>query len=141
MRAGWCTSGRAAVPWEPASDVEHLFEPVPARRKFLKTDRTESAHIVNCVRLYALACPAVSFALYEDGREVFRSPECPSLSDRVSEIFGRQAAEGLLPVDCSESGMRLSGLIGRPGWGAGPGTTWFRSSIPGRSTAAPCTGP
>jgi DNA mismatch repair protein MutL len=100
-------------------DVEHLFEPVPARRKFLKTDRTESAHIVNCVRLYALACPAVSFALYEDGREVFRSPECPSLSDRVSEIFGRQAAEGLLPVDCSESGMRLSGLIGRPGVGRG----------------------
>src|ERR1017187_3765110 len=99
--------------------VEHLFEPVPARRKFLKTDRTESAHIVNCVRLYALACPAVSFALYEDGREVFRSPECPSLSDRVAEIFGRQAAEGLVPVDCAESGMRLSGLIGRPGVGRG----------------------
>ena len=96
-------------------DVEHLFEPVPARRKFLKSDRTESAHIVNCVRLYALACPAASFALYEDGREVFRSPECSSLSDRVAEIFGRQAAEGLLPIDFAESGMRLSGLIGRPG--------------------------
>jgi DNA mismatch repair protein MutL len=98
-------------------DVEHLFEPVPARRKFLKTDRTESAHIVNCVRLYALACPAVSFALTEDGREVFRSPECVSLADRVTEIYGRQAAEGLLLVDVAESGMRLSGLIGRPGMG------------------------
>jgi DNA mismatch repair protein MutL len=96
-------------------DVEHLFEPVPARRKFLKTDRTESAHIVNCVRLYALACPAVSFALYEEGREVFRSPECSSLSDRVAEIFGRQAAEDLLPIDFAEPGMRLAGLIGRPG--------------------------
>jgi DNA mismatch repair protein MutL len=98
-------------------DVEHLFEPVPARRKFLKTDRTESAHIVGCVRLYALACPSVSFALYEDGREVFRSPECSSLADRVAEIFGRQAAEGLLPLEASEQGMRLSGLIGRPGVG------------------------
>jgi DNA mismatch repair protein MutL len=98
-------------------DVEHLFEPVPARRKFLKTDRTESAHIVNCVRLYALACPVVSFALHEDGREVFRSPQCPGLPERVAEIFGRQAAEGLLPIDCSEPGMRLSGLIGRPGLG------------------------
>ncbi len=98
-------------------DVEHLFEPVPARRKFLKTDRTESAHIVDCVRLYALACPATSFALYEDGREVFRSPQCPSLADRVAEIFGRQAAEGLLPLDASESGMRVSGLVGRPGAG------------------------
>lgn len=96
-------------------DVEHLFEPVPARRKFLKSDRTEAGHIVNCVRLYALACPATSFALYEDGREVFKSPECSSLSDRVSEIFGGQAATGLLALDYSEEGMRLSGLIGRPG--------------------------
>jgi len=98
-------------------DVEHLFEPVPARRKFLKSDRTEAAHIVSCVRLYALACPSASFALYEDGREVFRSPQCPALADRVAEIFGRQAVEGLVPVDGTEAGMRLSGLIGRPGVG------------------------
>lgn len=98
-------------------DVEHLFEPVPARRKFLKTDRTESGHIVNCVRLYALACPAVSFSLSEDGRVVFRSPQCPGLPERVAEIFGRQAAEGLLSIDSSEQGMRFSGLIGRPGLG------------------------
>jgi len=98
-------------------DVEHLFEPVPARRKFLRTDRTESGHIVTCVRLYALACPAVSFSLGEDGREVFRSPQCPGLRERVAEIFGQQAAEGLLAVDASEQGMRLSGLIGRPGLG------------------------
>jgi DNA mismatch repair protein MutL len=100
-------------------DVEHLFEPVPARRKFLKTDRTEAGHIINCVRLYALACPSTSFALYEDGKEVFRSPECSSLSDRVAEIFGQQAAEGLLPVDYSEQSMRLTGLVGRPGLGRG----------------------
>jgi DNA mismatch repair protein MutL len=98
-------------------DVEHLFEPVPARRKFLKSDRTESGHIIDCVRLYALACPATSFALYEDGREVFKSPECTSLVDRVSEIFGRQAADGLLPIDYVESGLRLTGLVGRPGLG------------------------
>jgi DNA mismatch repair protein MutL len=98
-------------------DVEHLFEPVPARRKFLKSDRTESGHIIDCVRLYALACPATSFALYEDGREVFKSPECTSLADRISEIFGRNAAEGLLPIDFAESGMRLTGLVGPPGVG------------------------
>jgi DNA mismatch repair protein MutL len=98
-------------------EVEHLFEPVPARRKFLKSDRTESGHIIDCVRIYALACPATSFALHEDGREVFKSPECTNLADRVAEIYGRQAAEGLLPVYFAESGMRLSGLIGRPGVG------------------------
>ena len=72
---------------------------------------------MNCVRLYALACPATAFALFEDGRAIFRSPECPSLADRVSEIFGRQAAEGLLPLECTEPGLRLAGLIGRPGIG------------------------
>ena len=100
-------------------DVEHLFEPVPARRKFLKTDRTEAAHITDCVRLYALACPSASFILVEDGREVFRSPECTSLSERVAEIYGRQASEGLLPIDFAEGRLRLWGLIGRPGVGRG----------------------
>jgi DNA mismatch repair protein MutL len=98
-------------------DVEHLFEPVPARRKFMKADRTEAAHIVSCVRLYALSCPSVSFALIEDGREVFRSPQCPGLADRVAEIFGRNAAEGLVPLESAEGGIRLSGLVGRPGVG------------------------
>jgi len=98
-------------------EVERLFEPVPARRKFLKSDRTEAGHIVNCVRLYALACPRTAFALYEDGREIFRSPECPGLADRVAEIFGGQAAECLLALDYAESGLRLTGLIGRPGTG------------------------
>ena len=121
-------------------DVEHLFEPVPARRKFLKrATRTESGHIVDCVRLYALACPATSFALYEDGREVFKSPECTRLVDRVSEIFEAvSAAEGLLPVDYVEPGMRLTGLGGGvPESGGPPGMIWLRLSTPGRLTAGP----
>lgn len=98
-------------------EVTHLFNSVPARRKFLKTDQTESAHIIQCVRLYALACPQTSFTLIEDGRVIFRSPECTTLAERVGEIFGRQTAEALVPIDTSEHGLRLSGLIGRPGVG------------------------
>jgi DNA mismatch repair protein MutL len=96
-------------------EIEHLFHPVPARRKFLKTDRTEAAHISQCVRLYALACPRVAFTLVEDGHEVFRSPECATLAERVAEIFGRQLAEALVPIAAEEAGLRLSGLLGRPG--------------------------
>jgi DNA mismatch repair protein MutL len=98
-------------------EVTHLFNSVPARRKFLKTDQTEAAHIIHCVRLYALACPAVAFTLIEDGRVIFRSPECATLAERVAEIFGRQIAESLVPIESSEPGGRLSGLIGRPGTG------------------------
>jgi DNA mismatch repair protein MutL len=98
-------------------EVTHLFNSVPARRKFLKTDQTESAHIIQCVRLYALACPQVSFSLIEDGRVIFRSPECSTLAERVAEIFGRQTAGALVPIEAVEHGLRLHGLIGRPGVG------------------------
>lgn len=98
-------------------EVTHLFNSVPARRKFLKTDQTESAHIIQCVRLYALACPGTAFTLIEDGRVIFRSPECATLAERVGEIFGRQTAEALVPIATEEPGMKLGGLIGRPGVG------------------------
>jgi len=100
-------------------EVTHLFNSVPARRKFLKTDQTEAAHIVQCVRLYALACPGTAFTLIEDGRVIFRSPQCATLVERVAEIFGRQTAESLVPIEAAETGMRLSGLIGKPGVGRG----------------------
>ena len=98
-------------------EVTHLFNSVPARRKFLKTDQTEAAHIVQCVRLYALASPTVAFTLIEDARVIFRSPECATLAERVTEIFGRQTADSLASIESAENGMRLSGLIGRTGVG------------------------
>lgn len=97
--------------------VTQLFNSVPARRKFLKSDHTEAAHIIQGVRLYALAFPHVSFTLIEDGRIIFKSPECSDLLGRVTEIFGRQLSESLVPVDFAEEGLRLHGLIGRPGAG------------------------
>jgi DNA mismatch repair protein MutL len=98
-------------------EVTHLFNSVPARRKFLKTDQTEAAHIIHCVRLYALACPRTAFTLVEDGRVIFRSPECATFGDRIAEIFGRQISEALVAIEAVEPGLRLSGLIGRPGVG------------------------
>ena len=98
-------------------EVTQLFNSVPARRKFLKSDATEAAHIVAVVRLHALAAPHCAFTLIEDGRVIFRSPTCPALSDRVGEIFGRQIADSLLAIDVAESGLRLHGLIAKPGSG------------------------
>jgi len=113
LRVGAC--GR---PVGTRIEVENLFHPVPARRKFLKTDRTEAAHIVQCVRLYALASPHVAFALTEDGRTIFRSPRCPALAERAAEIFGRRLGGDLLPVDAEEPGLRLRGLVSGPGGGS-----------------------
>jgi DNA mismatch repair protein MutL len=97
-------------------EVANLFHPVPARLKFLKSDETEAAHIVRLVRLYAVAHPEVGFLLREDSREIFRSPGNAPLLDRVREIWGRQVAEEvtLMPV-FARPGMKLSGLLGKPG--------------------------
>ncbi|NDV62368.1 DNA mismatch repair endonuclease MutL [Puniceicoccales bacterium CK1056] len=95
--------------------VANLFQTVPARRKFLKTDRTEAAHILQMCRLLAIAHPEVGFSLVEDGHEVFRSPACPDYSQRVREIFGKRRMEELLPIDCEVDGIQLKGLVGRPG--------------------------
>jgi len=97
-------------------EVANLFHPVPARLKFLKSDETEAAHIVRLVRLYAVAHPEVGFLLREDGREIFRSPGNAPLLDRVREIWGRQVAEEVTIMPAFERpGMRLSGLLGKPG--------------------------
>jgi len=94
--------------------ISNLFNTVPARRKFLKSKTTESAHIVQCVRLYALAHPEVGFSLLDDGRPLFQSPACTSLRTRIAEIFGKQIANGLIEVEAEEGGLRLRGLIGKP---------------------------
>jgi DNA mismatch repair protein MutL len=109
----------AACGMPPGTEVivSHLFHTVPARRKFMKTDRTETAHILQMCRLLAIAHPEVAFSLIEDGHEVFRTPACPDRSQRVREIFGKRRVEDLLPIDFEENGLRVSGLVGRPGVG------------------------
>ncbi|MBQ8445564.1 MAG: DNA mismatch repair protein MutL, partial [Opitutales bacterium] len=97
-------------------EISGLFFNVPARLKFLKTENTEAAHITRCVRLYAVAHPEIAFTLWENGREIFRSPAGPDLRARVGAIWGRQLSEDLIPLCESEGfGMRVRGLVGKPG--------------------------
>ncbi len=98
-------------------EVSHLFNSVPARRKFLKTDPTEAGHIVHCVRLYALAHPDKAFTLVENGRAHFQSPPCERLGDRIGEIFGEKRLADLLEVEAADGDLRLRGFIGKPGVG------------------------
>jgi len=105
------------MPQGTRMEVSHLFNSVPARRKFLKTDNTEGAHIVQLVRVYAIANPQTAFQLIENGRLVFQSPACPNVHERVREVFGNQVADQLIPIEANEGEYRLHGLIGKPGVG------------------------
>ena len=98
-------------------EVAHLFSAVPARRKFLKTENTEGAHIIHLARLYALANPETSFTLLENGRTVFKSPRCLTLEERIAEVFGRRMAKDLIEIEADGDEYQLHGLIGRPGAG------------------------
>ncbi len=96
--------------------ADHIFNSVPARRKFMRTDATESSHIVQCVRLYATANPSVAFRLLEDGREIFSSPKDSTLIDRVAAIWGARLKNELIALRGAQDGdLKLSGLLGKPG--------------------------
>lgn len=97
-------------------EISRLFFNVPARLKFLKSENTEAAHITRCVRLYAVSHPEIAFTLWENGREIFRSPAESDLRERVGSIWGRQLAQDLIPLCENErEGMRVFGLVGKPG--------------------------
>jgi DNA mismatch repair protein MutL len=79
-------------------EVEDLFHNVPARRKYLKTDATEFAHVNRVVAGYALANPAVAVSLTHEGRETFATPGQGDLRGAMLAVYGREVAEGTVRV-------------------------------------------
>lgn len=73
-------------------EIRNLFGNTPARRKFLRTSRTELAHIEEVVKCYALAAPAVSFILRVDDRVVYHFTKSQPLRDRLAQIMHYQGA-------------------------------------------------
>ncbi|MCY3838740.1 MAG: DNA mismatch repair endonuclease MutL [Gammaproteobacteria bacterium] len=103
----------AAHPPGTTVEVTDLFYNTPARRKFLKTERTESAHVQDAYRRVALANPAVAFELTAGARTLdYLTPG--SDTDRVGAVFGERFLDESTVIDESGGGMRLNGWIGRP---------------------------
>ncbi len=96
--------------------VRDLFFNVPARKKFLRTQVTEEKHIQETLFLLALPYPNVGVELIMDGRGVFNSPAHSDLKARIKTFFGKEMAEGLMPVKYSEHGVKVSGFIARHGF-------------------------
>ncbi len=99
--------------------VSHLFTNLPARRKFLKGANTEEGHIQETVLLQALAHPEIAFDLRAGGREIIRVAKTTDLTARVGMLMGRDTLNAMLPVEYEESGIRLSGFVGKPGFTRG----------------------
>jgi DNA mismatch repair protein MutL len=88
----------AAHPRGTTLAVRDLFFNVPARRKFLRSEATESFHLTNLVTHYALAHPEISFILTNNGRETLRAAPARDLRERAYQIFGGEFLENLLEV-------------------------------------------
>ena len=93
--------------------VEDLFANVPARRKFLKKDVTESTAICAAVEKIALSKPDISFRLIVDGNLRLETVGDGNLRNTVYSVFGREFASKLIAIDSEVDGIYVSGFIGR----------------------------
>ena len=96
-------------------EVADLFYNVPARRKFLKTEPTESAHLLEVARYYALSREGLRLTFRDGGREVMAVESRHDFKTRVFNVLGRTAAENLKHFEYEgESGLKISGWLGGP---------------------------
>jgi DNA mismatch repair protein MutL len=89
----------AAHPRGTTTSVRDLFFNTPARRKFLRSEATESYHLTNLATHYALAHPEIAFTLTNNGRESLRVAPAQDLRERAYQVFGAQFLDGLLAVN------------------------------------------
>src|SRR5271167_2645145 len=88
--------------------VADLFYCVPARRNFLKSETTELGHIASLVTHYALAHPDKQFVLKTPTQEIIHATAVETMSERVYQLFGRQALEELFEITPVSSPMRAA---------------------------------
>ena len=115
--------GPAALPPGTRVQVENLFAKVPARRKFLRTPRSEYAACLDVVRRLAMARPDIAFTLEHGERRVIATQPDEALADRVAGIIARELKENAVAIDCERPGasgpMRLTGVAGLPTYNRG----------------------
>ena len=111
--------GPAALPPGTRVRVENLFGKVPARRKFLRSSRSEYAACLDVVRRLAMARPDVGFTLDHAGRTVLSLQPGQDLADRVAQIVARELKDNGVALDLERGGMLLTGIAGLPTYNRG----------------------
>ena len=102
-----CAQGTSVI-------VENLFANVPARRKFLKKDITESMAVSAMVEKIALSKPHIAFKLIIDGNVKLETFGDGKLKNVIYSIFGKDFASKLIETSIEIDGIKVSGYVGRP---------------------------
>ncbi|ALE16396.1 DNA mismatch repair protein MutL [Altererythrobacter epoxidivorans] len=115
--------GPAALPPGTRVRVENLFSKVPARRKFLRTARSEYAACLDVMRRLAMARPDVAFSLEHGDRRIFATQAMEPLPDRVAGLIARELKDNCVEIALERPGpsgpMRLTGIAGLPTYNRG----------------------
>ena len=111
--------GPAALPPGTRIRVEQLFARLPARRKFLRSARSEYAACLDIVRRLAMARPEIGFTLEHDGWRVLAVQPGESAPERVARIIARELAQDGVVIDVAREGLRLAGVAGLPTFNRG----------------------
>ena len=99
-------------------EVRSIFYNLPARRKFLRSENTESRNIEHQLHLQATGHPEIAFAFVRDDRIAFQLPAAANLLERIRDLHGSELVERLLPVEePSASAQDSDSRIDRPGRG------------------------
>lgn len=93
--------------------VKNLFFNIPARRKFLKSDNTETRHIINEFQKIVLAHPSIRFSLQHNENEIYNLPPS-NTRQRIIGVFGRQINPDLITLETETSLIGVRGFIGKP---------------------------
>jgi len=113
---GGTVKQRLDVPADAGTSVElrDLFFNTPARLKFLKSAATELSATLRALTQLALAHPGTHLRVTNNGRAVLTAPAALELRPRVGALWGHDVAERLLPVDRTEHGVTVRGLVSPP---------------------------
>ncbi|MDR0356064.1 MAG: DNA mismatch repair endonuclease MutL [Deltaproteobacteria bacterium] len=106
-------------------EVRDLFFNVPARRKFLKTDATETTHLVEAAQRYALSRLNLRLKLTDGSRELLSVDENNDLPSRVMKILGRDAAASLKEFSVEKEDLKIRGWLGDPARGGRTNSSLF----------------
>ena len=97
-------------------EVRSLFYNLPARRKFLRSENTESRNIEHQIHLQAIGHPEIGFSLMRDDRILFQLPATATLGDRIRDLYGVELLQRLVEVNGAPAPkIQISGLIGQAG--------------------------
>ncbi len=111
--------GPATLPPGTRVRVEHLFGKIPARRKFLRTPRSEYAACKDVVLRLAMARPDVAITLDHGDRRIFGLQGGEGLANRVAQLVARELKENGVALDMERGAMRLTGIAGLPTYNRG----------------------